>query len=213
MRRQTLVAILLAISLATSLALAQKGPLKLQIPGDIKLPYYARIGGATETEPWQEIYHNDEWAAIVFYYETEDVPQSFNLLGFYDLSNFPPGPTGTMSVEGFVVWDPDTMAAGGPWFQMNIHGLGAVPVWFVSWPELQVAIADGMLTMPELGTLKSLRKGTAGLYQEVLHPLRHITINAEGLLADGKRFQFHATESGYPPPDCCYGPKIKIRIW
>ena len=77
-----------------------------------------------------------------------------------------------------------------------------------------VGDVEGYYTIhSELATMPSLRKGTAALYQEVLHPNKHITINAEGLLEDGKRFQFHATESGYPPPDCCYGPKVQIRIW
>lgn len=212
MKRQMLVAILLAMSLATSVGFAQKGPIKLQIPEDIRLPCYARIAGTTPMGP-QEIYHNDDWAAIVFYYEPSVVPATFNLLNFYEFTSFPPGQTLPMTVAGFVLWDPDDMAAFGPWFQENIHGLGAVPVWFVSWPELRVAIDDGVLTMPELGGLPSLRKGTAALYQEVLHPEKHITINAEGLLEDGERFLFHATGSVYHPPDCCYGPKIKIRIW
>ncbi len=218
MKRQMLVAILLTMSFATSLALAQKkGPVRLQIPQDITLPYFARIGGATEAAPWQEIYHNDEWAAIVFYYEPTNVPPDFNLLLFYNIDPnlfpIPLGPNLPMTVAGFVVWDPDAMNAFGPWSQENIHGLGAVPVWFVSWPELQTAISDGILTVPELEDLGSLRRGTAALYQEVLHPLKHITMNAEGLLEDGRRFQFHATGTGVPPADCCYGPMVHIRIW
>lgn len=210
MKRQMLVAVLLAMSAAASMSFAQQGPMRLQIPQDLTLPFYARIA----TGP-QEIYHNDQWAAIVFYYEPADVPPEFNLLVFYDIKSFPLplGPDLPMTVAGFVVWDPGAMAAFKPWFQENIHGLGAVQVWFVSWPELQVAIADGILTVPELGALGSLRKGTAALYQEVLHPLKHITMNAEGLLEDGRRFQFHASQSGTPPADCCYGPSVHIRIW
>ncbi len=211
MKRQTLVAILLAMSLATSVAFAQKGPIKFQIPEDIGMPWYARIAGATPLLH-QEIYHNDDWAAIVFYFDPGSVPVDFNLLMFYDFSLLF-GPKPPMTVAGFVVWDPEIMAAGGPWFQENIHGLGAVPVWFVSWPDLQIEIADGELYISEIAAMPSLRKGTAALYQEVLHPEKHITINAEGLLEDGERFIFHATGSGTPPPDCCYGPKIQIRIW
>ncbi len=212
MKRKTLVAILLAVCVTMPLALAQQGPIKFRIPDDLRLPFYARIAGTTPMVS-QEIYHNDEWAAIVFYYDPASVPSDFNLLQFYDFNNFPPGQNLPMTVAGFVLWDRDAMAAFQPWFQEEIHGLGAVPVWFVSWPELRDdAIGDGVLTVAELESLGSLRKGAAAIYQEVLHPLKHITINAEGLLEDGKSFQFHAAGSADHPPDCCYGNNVIIRI-
>lgn len=50
----------------------------------------------------------------------------------------------------------------------NLHGLGAVPVWFVSWPEMQAALADDVLTV--LLSLPSLRIGSASFFKETQHP-------------------------------------------
>ena len=148
------------------------------------IPYYARIG-------YEELYHNDEWAAIVFYRLPDCVPDDFNLLEFYDFAGaFGCEPT----TDGFLIW------AGEPWvsapIQMELHGLGDVPVWFMTWPDLQVAIADGSLTMPELEAIPSLLIGSASFYNETLHPaavVPMINYVAHGLLADGRSFQVHAT--------------------
>jgi hypothetical protein len=149
------------------------------------LPCYARIGRG-------EIYHTDEWAAIVFYRPPEYVPGDFNLLDFYDFAAVGK-PTTT---DGFIIWESE------PWFsapiQINLHGLGAVPVWFVRWPELQGAIADDMLTMSELGALESLLTGSASFYKETLHPdggarVPMIEFVAYGTLEDGQSFKVHAT--------------------
>ena len=48
------------------------------------------------------------------------------------------------------------------------RGLGAVRVWFVSWPELQTAMADGVLTITELATLPSLKVGATGSFCKTL---------------------------------------------
>jgi len=151
------------------------------------LPYYARI----EREA---IYRTDEWAAIVFYRPPECVPDGFNLLDFYDFENaFSCTPPTT---DGFIIWESE------PWFsapiQINLHGLGAVPVWFVSWPELRGAIADDTLTITELGALESLLIGSASFYKETLHPdggawVPMIEFVAYGMLEDGQSFQVHAT--------------------
>ena len=44
---------------------------------------------------------------------------------------------------------------------MKLHGRGAVPVWFVKWPELRDAVADGVLTITELDALPSHITGLA----------------------------------------------------
>jgi len=90
---------------------------------------------------------------------------------------------------------------------ISLHGDGAVSVWFVSWPELRDAIGDDILTVPELKTLTSIDKGTPTVYNEVLLPLQHITMNAEGRLEDGRRFQFHATGTR------AGRQVVRIRIW
>ena len=94
-------------------------------------------------------------------------------------------------------------------FQVNLHGLGAVPIWFVSWPELQTLIADRVLTISELSSLTSLRIGSAQLYTETLHPAESaqvglIRIDAQGSLADGTRFQLQvAAEEPFLDEECC----------
>jgi len=152
--------------------------------GDV--PFYARI------EPG-EIYHTDEWAAIVFYRLPECVPDDFNLLDFYDFGAFGCAPPTT---DGFFIWSGEPYSSAP--IQIQLHGLGAVPVWFVSWPELQDAIADDSLTMPELEGMPSLLIGSASFYKETLHPTDRaqvpmINYVAHGSLESGESFKVHAT--------------------
>ena len=151
------------------------------------LPYYARIELAY-------VPHTDEWAAIVFYRLPDCVPDDFNLLGFYDFSAF----SCECTTEGFYIW------AGEPWvsapIQAKLQGLGAVPVWFVAWSELQAAIGDGELYMPELEAIPSLLIGSASFYNETLHPaavVPMINFMAHGTLDDGRSFEVHGTWPGW----------------
>ena len=200
MKRQTILGALFALCAATSMLLAQQGMVRLSIPADMPaLPYYARIwADSTGTEIW----HDDTWAAIVFYSNPADIPQDFNLLGFFATE-----PVETTTVSGLMLVDLEAMAAGEGPRVINVHGDGAVPVWFMRWPELQGVIADLVLTVPELEGLTSLKHGTATMYNEELLPGKHITMNAQGRFADGKRFQFHAVGT-------LAGPQVvRIRIW
>jgi hypothetical protein len=154
--------------------------------GDV--PFYARIERG-------EIYHTDEWAAIVFYRPPECVPGDFDLLDFDDAPRaFGCAPPTT---DGFSIWSGEPYSSAP--IQINLHGLGAVPVWFVSWPELQYAIADdGSLTMPELEGMQSLLIGSASFYKETLHPtggaqVPMINYVAHGSLESGQSFKVHAT--------------------
>ena len=159
---------------------------KIRTEGGGDVPFYARIQHG-------EAYHTDEWAAIVFYRPPECVPDDFNLLDFYDFGASDCKPPTT---DGFIIW------SGEPWIsapiQMQLHGLGAVPVWFVSWPELQGAIADDSLTVPELEGMPSLMIGSASFYKETLHPtggaqVPMINFVADGSLEGGQSFRVHAT--------------------
>ncbi|MBI4907490.1 MAG: hypothetical protein HY820_27945 [Acidobacteria bacterium] len=160
-------------------------------------PIYARV-----ERPF--VFHTDQWAAIVFYREPVCVPAGFNLL---DLFHFPvppsdPGAFGCpLTVSGFELRDKGMPNDSAP-RHTNLSGL-AVPVWFVSWPVLQAAMADNVLTMPELESLAPL-KGVAKTFHEVLHPfvppgvpggakVPHLTITASGVLSDGRSFQYEFT--------------------
>jgi hypothetical protein len=152
------------------------------------VPAYARIEAG-------RVIQDGAWAAIVFYRLPERVPQDFNLLLFFD----PPRAFGcALTVRGFEIWKngpPPLSADLGP-IQTESRGLGAVPIWFVMWSELQGAIADGRLTVPELWTIPSLHIGSAGFYREGLRPAgvaqrSSLQIVAHGLLANGTSFQLH----------------------
>jgi hypothetical protein len=68
-------------------------------------------------------------------------------------------------------------------------------VWFVSWPELQAAIADDKLTIGELRSMPSLRIGHAIRFEETLQlspqaQTLEIRGEASGDLLDGRPFEF-----------------------
>jgi hypothetical protein len=101
---------------------------------------------------------------------------------------------GLQTVAGFEVWQQGPSLDPAPKLG-ELKGLGAVTVWFVSWPEPQVAVGDGMLTISELAILTKL-VGTATEYHETLRRsgvVKKSTYvnNAKGILADGRKFSFH----------------------
>jgi hypothetical protein len=146
-------------------------------------PFYARIESG-------EIFHSDEWAVIGFYRPPACVPADFNLLALFDVPGaFACGPS---TIDGFTIWrnGPETDPAP---IQAEFHGLGAVPIWFVRWPDLEAAVADDVLTIGELAALPSLLVGSASFYQETLHPEQAAQVGelefvAHGTLEDGSPF-------------------------
>ncbi len=87
--------------------------------------------------------------------------------------------------------------------QSKLKEAGAVPVWFVSWPVLQSAAADGVLTITELASLPTLVRGYADQFNETLHPYQgarngHLEINASGVLSDGRSFRLHVSAVNNP---------------
>ena len=179
-------ALLLLIVMVALLFVAPTSYAKVR--AEAVMPGYARIS-------YEDLIHTDEWAAIVFYRLPECVRDDFNLLEFYDM---PTALSCADTTAGFMIW------AGEPWesapIQMELHGLGAVPVWFVPWPALQAAVDDGMLNMPELEVMSPLI-GSASFYNETLHPtggavVPMINFVAHGTLVDGRSFQVNATGIG-----------------
>src|SRR4030095_7892709 len=85
MKRQTLLTLLLAISAVTS-TLTVQAAVRLNVPEDNEPVFYARINGGEFTGGQEDIYHTEEWAAIVFYRQPDCVPSGFNLLTFFDFS-------------------------------------------------------------------------------------------------------------------------------
>ncbi len=162
---------------------------RLEGGGDV--PFYARLVRG-------EIYHNDDWAAIVFYRPPTCIPANFNLLDFFDIPGaFECNPPTT---DGFAIWEHGPETDSAPLLS-ELHGLGAVPVWFVSWPALRAATADDVLTIDELEAMQPLQ-GSASFYHEVLRPTGAVNVstiefNASGMLGDGRSFRVVASSAGF----------------
>jgi hypothetical protein len=162
--------------------------------------------------------------AIPFYRDPACIPADFNLLQFFDLTPDPIyglRPFGcALSVEGFELWKNGPGLDAGP-IHSRLRAIDAVEIWFVSWPALWLEVQDGQLTIGELGSMPSLRRGTATLFSERLHPYPAkapgIALEALGYTDDGARFLFHAVVTGIPGGDCCSSDakqqEVNIRFW
>ena len=225
MKNQPLPAMLLLLSAAISSTSFVQANIRIDVPEENEPPFYARLSGY-EFTGGEEVFRTADWAAIVFYRDPDCVPANFNLLSFFDFGMLalPPGQRCPLTVEGFEIW-PAPPGPGVAPIQTKLWGLGAVPVWFVSWSEMLSLLADRVVTVSELAYATTLLKGEANLYRETLHPpttgplteaaqVGHITIDASGQLEDGRQFQFQAAASGLTDPDCCFpdGKKQQVRI-
>lgn len=145
-------------------------------------PIYAGIGPGTDS------FHTADWAMIPFYRDPDCVPEDFNLMGLFDNPGAFACP---LTIEGFVIRDTPQPS---PPIMAQFDGLPGMPIWFVSWPELQAGMADGVLTMVELRAMASLRTGVADSYYErfhaqgTSHPTTHVIVT-DGSLTDGRSFQ------------------------
>jgi len=124
-------------------------------------------------------------------------------------------PEDALTVEGEAWWH-DVSAP--PPFQTHERGLGAVPVYFVRWSELEGAIADDVLTIGELETLPSLLIGEASFLEHITHNTNqptnhgHETLVSRGLLEDGRSFEFRYNEKFLPETGEHVFPNVKIEF-
>lgn len=188
----TLLVLMGALSLGTATATAN-----VRLSG-IEMPSYARIAGPQVDGGIEEVFHDDEWAAIPFYRPPSCVRPDFNLLLFFDV----PAVFGCqpLTVEMWTIWENGLGIDAAP-IQLRASGLGAVPVWFVRWPDLQAAMSDFTLTIDELAAIPSLLVGSADYYSETIHPTQAANVPflqfvASGTLEDGREFHVAATRSG-----------------
>ncbi len=179
MKKQMLLTLLLgAAAISTSMV---EAAVRVEVPPAPGIPVYAR----TDFIP-----HNEEWAAIVFYRDPACVRPNFNLLDLIDV----PAVFGCpLTVAGFEIWENGPPPIDPAPLFTNLRGLGHVPVWFVSWPDLQDEIADGVLTIADLESMDSLQRGDATFFAERLHPYKNYNVVAHGLLEDGRSFNYEAT--------------------
>src|SRR4030095_9325339 len=203
MRRKPLIAAVLSFAMvlgfpgiiATTANAAVRTNFPEENPGP---PTYAFL----ERPPLGEIFRDGNWVAIPFVRDPSCVPSSFNLLDGADI----PGAFGCkLTVAGFAIWKNGPAPIDPVPVFAHYSGLGAGPVWFVSWAELRWAMADDILTIDELKLLPSLLMGTAEIFEAVEQPglLRpqgfgngKIEIGAHGTLADGRTFTFNSREMG-----------------
>jgi hypothetical protein len=128
------------------------------------LPFYARIE--------RGLIHTDgEWAAIAFYRPPDCVRSDFNLLNFFD----PPAAFGCNAdepyLEGFGVFMNSFFEAPIQSQMQTVPGR-TMPVWFVSWSDMEAAIADDSLTIGELAAMPSRLTGQAVYTNETVHPFQ-----------------------------------------
>lgn len=186
------VALLVALTaLPTSTAFADEGLLRTDYPSaeDPGFPFYARIDAIVDGAP--PVYTDGEWAAIVFYRDPGCIPGDFNLMEFFDFNAFACPHT----TSGFNLWEGAPLTI--PPKVTKSFGT-EVPVWFVPTSTIEVAIADGVLTIGELAGLDGLLIGTADRFSETLHPhsfpiggghpVPKLILNAKGQLDDGRQF-------------------------
>lgn len=168
----------------TVLSSAVRANVHVRVPEDVLPPFYTSVPVDT--------LHNDAWAAIPFWRPAECVPADFNLLDYFDAAAV----ECPLLVEGFAEFR--SLDDRGP-ILTEARGLGAVPIWFVRWPELQAAIADGVLTIGELASLPSLLVGAADMYNEQnhiyrIHQVSHFALVAHGRLQDARSFDLQIVE-------------------
>lgn len=182
----------LAVATLSMSALAQ-APLKLDFPSvSPGIPAYARLELLI---PDFDVPKNKEWAAIVFYRNPDCIPEDFNLGTFFDLPINGPGAFGCeLLIEGHELWANGPGVDPGPLYVLSRNMTPNLPVWFVSWRELQTLFDTGTVTMGALEALPSLLRGWAWSFEEQLHPNGiapdpAITINAHGRLEGGGRFE------------------------
>jgi hypothetical protein len=139
-------------------AAENSGPIILRYPGEHPGPrYYALFQRGF-------VPNDNGWAGIVVVRSPSCVPAGFNLLDWFDAP--PTAGACTLTVAGGAWWH-DVLVP--PPFQTRAHGLGAVPIYFVRWSELQAAIADDVITIGELESLPSLLIGEATFFEQITH--------------------------------------------
>jgi hypothetical protein len=201
-RNFLIIGIVLALSLVGAFAWSQvsaadSGLVRTDWPSaeDPGPPFYARIDDVTHS-----VFHDGEWAAILFYRDPSCVPANFNLLQFFD----PPAAFGCAPLtQGYSLWQ--EAMSGAP--KIAKTSGEAVPVWFVPVEAVNRAAQDGDLTIGELEGMDGLLVGYAEQYDETLHPHAlppelgggghpnpKLILNAKGRLEDGRQFNLHITQ-------------------
>lgn len=220
---RSIAATLLMLACLPTSAMAQGLPgqpaARLDFPATSPgVPAYARLELLI---PNFDVPNNNRWAAIVFYRSPDCVPSDFNLGDFFD----PPGPQGLgafqcpLLIEGHELWTngPDEDVA--PRYVVSRNAVPKLPIWFVRWPELEPFLSGGFVTIEDLRSLPSLRRGSANWFEERLFPNGvpgltggaedpGISMRASGELEDGGVFSLIWDYADFGETD-----SVSIRFW
>ena len=107
-RNFLIIGVVLAFSLVATIAWSQvsaadSGLVRTDWPSaeDPGPPFYARIDDVAHF-----VFHDGEWAAILFYRDPSCIPANFNLLQFFD----PPAAFGCAPItQGYSLWQGEAM--------------------------------------------------------------------------------------------------------
>lgn len=162
------------------------------VPAESPGPPFYSISGNGGFVP-----HDGAWAAVPFLRSPDCVPPTQDLLVVVGPAAF----ACALTVEGHEHWQHGPGIDPAP-RQTQLRGLGAVPIAFARWPEIQAAMSGG-LTLDELTALPSFILGHASFYKETdilgvsgpHGPGRgSYKISASGNLEDARPFSLHVNE-------------------
>ena len=149
---------------------------RTEVPPDPGPPIYSFVQRLLDGSPY--FIHDNQWAAVLFLRDPNCVPPTFNLLDLVDSTPaFPGGPPQpflcALTASGFAIWNNGPPPIDFVPIQDHMQGLGQVPAWFVSRADMEAAVADDNLTVPELLAIPSLVKGYATQYLHDNQAWRH----------------------------------------
>lgn len=143
---------------------------------DPGIPIYARVGPILN-----QYFISDDQLIIPFYRMPACIPDTFNLLNYYD------PPTAfqcDLSVSGRFVIEEDAEAGQ---FPIMAHTTGTnVPLWIVSWSSFQSAMNEGAVTIRDVENMNPII-ANAIEFEEYLSPRMNehqVIIKAEGTIPD-----------------------------
>lgn len=166
-------------------------------------PFYARIAALG---PDVLLMESNGTVVIPMMRQVECIDPEFNLLDLYHVPNGFFCPL-TLTGRGLI----EHNAPMGTFPAIAYGGGTNMPVWFVESGPLANAMADGVLTLPELETLNP-RKGVASRYEEYNKPRSEedylLVIESEGTISGtNRRFEYKVISRTKARQD------VVLRIW
>lgn len=166
-------------------------------------PFYARIA---VLGPDVLLMESNGTVVIPMMRQVECIDPEFNLLDLYHVPN---GFFCPLTLSGRGLIEPNAPMGT---FPKIAYGAGInMPVWFVDKAPLANAMADGILTLPELEALNP-RKGVASRYEEYNKPRSEedylLVIESEGTIpGTNQRFEYKVISRTKARQD------VELRIW